>query len=42
MALEEQALWPVQSQLTAGRHEEERRNTLKGTSFEDRQRGEKF
>lgn len=39
MALEEHALWPVQSELTAGRHDEE--STLKGTSFEDRQQGEK-
>ena len=39
MALEEHALWPVQSQLTAGRHEEEEesRSTLKDTVFEDRQ-----
>lgn len=41
MALEEHALWPIQSELTASRHEEESRTTLMGTSFEERQQGEK-
>ena len=38
MALEEHALWPVQSELTAGRHVEGSTNTVRGTSFEDRQK----
>lgn len=41
MALEEHALWTVQSKLTAGRHEEESRSTVKGTGFEERQQVEK-
>lgn len=35
--VEEHSLWPVQSGLTAGRHEDESRSAVKGTGFEDRE-----